>query len=433
MLARFGSLVVTVTILAACTSDEFDVASTETTDSASSADTLAIEDSTPEDTGGGVSDSASSVDVPVAETGTCAPLASSATTIYVDGRTAKASIGTADCPTKTIREALAIVAGLPSAKRTIKVAGSADAPVEYAETGPIVLKPQLSLVGDGAGRVKISGGGACGTEECVVSLENNASIEGVTIVSGVRVGISMVNALLTTSTAKSLVVTGGTSGSAPAVHVLAKGSVDLGPELRVVKNAGVGVAIDDVVIARVNIGGTVANQFDENVAGIVVKAGTLIFAGGQAKLNTTHGVALLSNPKHFVTGLIATDNGASGLLVDGSSSLKLRSSMLVKNRIGLNFRFGTTNTLDLGTSTDLGKNFFGGSTTGLNSKAAICLPTARTTKEPAWGNKWFVCSPTWFPLSGTCEGISTYQDIYFVPNTSGEQPPLDTSACDVGT
>lgn len=415
-------------LLTGCSSSEFNV-SNPGDDAGALDDTASSVDAASGDTGTAVDDTAVAdapvEDVPAPSDAPCSPLGASPSTIYVDARASGPSIGTAACPSKTIAGALAIAAGLGPGARTIRVAGSTPA-LLYNETSALVLKHSFALVGDGVSKVTITGGGACSTATCVVVLEGGASIEGVTISAGSAMGIASAPAIGTRATVKGVTVSGGIGGANAAIYVNGKGSIDLGPELRVKGNAGPGVVIDDTALAKL------AGDFSENAAGIVVKGGLLQLDGGTALANKTNGVALLSAAKHSIANFTARDNLAAGVFVEANASLTMRGSTLVKNRYGLVFRFGTGNALDLGTLADYGKNVFGGPS-GINSKAAVCLPLARTAKQPAVGNKWFVCEPTRLLLgTGGCEGISAYQDVYYAAVDISTPAPLDGSACDVG-
>jgi hypothetical protein len=400
-----------------CSSSDFEVATPSTEDSGvetTSEDTAAADAVVP------IEDAPPLSDAPCSSLG-------AATTIYVDARTTRPSVGTAECPTKTIAEALAILARLPPAKRTVRIAGSTLTPLVYNETSLLTVKPSTAIVGSGVSQVTVTGGGACGATTCVFVLEGGTSIEGITIRPGAAVGLALGPTAGTTTIAKNVTVSGGTLAASAAVYVNGAGTVEIGPELRAKDNAGVGLIIETILSARVNA------FFNDNGGGIVVKGGVVNIEGGTALRNKTTGVALLSNAKHTIMNFDVRDNLANGIFVDGNAHLKMRATTVVKNRVGLQFRFGSANELDLGTSVDNGKNVFGGPS-ALNSKAAICLPVARALKAPAVGNKWFVCEPTRLPLAGgsTCEGLSTYQDVYYLPVNTGDPAPLDWSACDVG-
>lgn len=404
-----------------CSSSNFEVAApadaaVETTGDASSPEDTTVDDAIVEDT-----------KPPPMSDAPCSPLGSPLT-IFVDARATRASVGSAECPARTIAEGLAIAAGLAPAKRTIRIAGTTGTPLIYNETAVLNVKPSTAIVGTGSSQVVVTGGGVCKTTTCLFVLEGATSIEGLTINAGGAVGLALGPAATTVSIARNLVVTGGTNAASVAIYVNGLGAVEIGPEVRAKDNAGVGLAIEAAVSAKV-----INSTFNDNLGGIVVSGGPLTIEGASTLRNKNHGVSLLSNAKHTISNLDARDNVGNGVNVDTTASLTLRTSTLVKNRIGLVFRFGATNQLDLGTFEANGGNLFGGKS-ALNSKAAICLPHARNAKAPAVGNKWFVCDPTRIPLLGgaTCEGISTYQDVYFAPFEAGSGPPLDWSGCSEG-
>ncbi len=418
----------------ACSSSSFEVAASSPTDDDAGevgpSDDAGSDTSAPSDTGG------------VVDAGPCAPLSGNPTTIFVDGRTKRASIGSAECPTRTIREALAIVGTLPTGDHTIRIAGGApSAPVVYDEAGLVLVKTRTKLEGDGAARVVITGGGPCGgasTASCVVALEGNAAIEGVTIdAKGPKVGLAVTPAAFTASGLKDVTVTGSKGDTNPAVYVNGAGNVDL-VDVRVTDNQGPGVHAASVFRLKVSstLGGP-RSTFDRNLVGIHVDGGILELGGADARDNVTHGIAITSASAgtHALDDLNATGNGANGVLVEGGANLKLRRSKLVSNRVGLLFRFGLLNDLDLGTASDPGKNHFGGVSAN-NKYAGICLPVARATHASAHDNLWAACGPTSLPLSegDTCNGLSGFQDVRYRPTGVGgaPKPPLDFGDCTAG-
>ncbi|MGZ3418470.1 MAG: hypothetical protein ACXVEE_11430 [Polyangiales bacterium] len=433
-----GALVVSFALLSACSSSDFAVAGEGAPDSQSSdgesTDTgTVVTDSESSDTGTVTSDAPS-------EAAVCAPLDMAATTIYVDQRTTRTSIGTADCPTKTIKEALAIVGTLPSGKHTIKVAGGAvGSPITYAESSVLILKANTTLSGDGPARVVITGGGMCSGTPCIVAMEGNSTLDGVKIdANGSKsVPLVMTPGAFTNCVVSHTVITGvkGTTMN-PGVFISGNGTVDLGPELVVQKNDSIGVYADSIFSIHVIAAG---NKFNENLAGLVMKVGGLNFDGGEVGNNASVGLSLgAANGTINITGLDAHDNGQHGLVVDKGASLKMRSSSLNKNgRFGLVFNFTTglgANDLDLGKALDLGKNLFGAST-GSNKFGGICLPISRAAKGDAQGDKWSTCDPiqSAFPDStGNCDATpAAYADIWYAPNATATTP-LTVAGCTVG-
>jgi len=397
----------------------------------------------PEDTRAdivGLPDTAVTDTAPDVPLGPCTKLDPNPPTIFVDGRATRDSNGTADCPAKTIGEGLALVAGLPSGKRTIKVAG-APGGLTYDEKGALVVKFNTTIVGDDSAKVIVTGGGACGTSgaQCVFIMEGGSSLESVTIDSkGPRIGILATPGFLTTASLKSLLVTGSTGDKNMAVGMSGAGTLDINSDVRVTKNTGPGVyVISGRLNAKTPFAGT-PSHFDENLAGIVVDGtGSCDLENVTASKNVTHGVALIATTKdgaNNIGALTANDNGANGVFVEVGASLKMRRSTLVRNRVGLQFRFGPTNTLDLGTAAflDKGGNTFGGKTV-FNTKAGICLPFGRAGCSDAQGNMWSGCSPTNIALPGeACDGTGSYQDVWFNGTLSAGKPPLTFGDCTTG-
>jgi hypothetical protein len=438
-----GALVVSFAFFTACSSADFAVApsggeDTGVDDTGSSTDSATTEDTAVEDTGS-ASDGA-------VEAAPCAPLDAASTTIYVDQRTTRTSVGSADCPARTIKEAIAIVGTLPSGKHVIKVAGgTAGSPIVYDESGALVLKAGTSLEGDGPGRVTITGGGTCSGTGCIFGMEGNSSIQGVTIdAKGPKIPVVMGPAGFTNCVLSHSVITGvkGSMSPLPAVFIAGNGTVDLGPELVVNKNESLGVYADSIFSIHVIAGGT-GNRFNDNQVGFAMKTGFLNFDGGEVAKNSALGMAVSStNGTVNITGLDAHDNALHGLVIDKGASLKMRNSSLNKNGgYGLVFAFTTgvsANDLDLGKSGDNGNNLLGAGS-GSNKFGGVCLPVGRSLKGSAQGDRWSRCDPTQFPFTvSTGSDVScdspppSYADVWYVSGGATMTPPLDTSGCTVG-
>jgi hypothetical protein len=414
---RLASMVL-LAALFGCSSPSFDVPAggdSAAADTSSPVDST-VEDSVVEDT-----------EPPPMSDAPCAPLGTSST-VYVDARATRTPIGSAECPAKTIADGLAIVAGLLPAKRTIRIAGTTGTPLVYNETSVLRVKPGTAIVGTGITQVTVTGGAVCEKTNCLFVLEGATSIEGLTINSSGAIGLAIGPGESTISTAKSVLVTGGTNAASVGVYINGPGSVELGPDLRVKDNAGVGLSIDVAASTKV-----VGSSFNDNLSGIIVRGGPIDIQNTAALRNKVHGVSLLSNAAHTITGLDARDNLLNGVYVESNASLKMRGSTLIKNRVGLVFRFGASNVLDLGTTGEPGGNYLGGKA-GINNRAAVCLPISRATKAPAIANKWSVCDPTRVSLLGGagCESITGYQDIYYAPFNTADPPPLDWTSCSEG-
>jgi hypothetical protein len=434
-----GALVFSFAFFTACSSAEFAVAPED--DSGGSVEDTATTDAAPDDTA--IEDTGSPSDSAL-EAAPCAPLDMAATTVYVDQRTTRTSIGSADCPTKTIKEAIAIIGTLPSGKHVIKVAGgAAGSPIVYEESGALLLKANTSLEGDGPARVTITGGGTCSGTGCIFGMEGNSSIQGVTIdAKGPKIPVVMGPAGFTNCVLSHSVITGvkGSMSPLPAVFIAGNGTVDLGPELVVNKNESLGVYADSIFSIHVIAGGT-GNRFNDNQVGFAMKTGYLNFDGGEVAKNSALGMAISSTTGTVdITGLDAHDNALHGLVVDKGASLKLRNSSLNKNGgFGLVFVFTTGlsgNDLDLGKGGDPGNNLLGAAT-GSNKFGGVCLPVGRIAKGSAQGDKWSRCEPIQSPfVSGatdpTCDtDPGSYADVWYTAGTTGGVP-FDTGGCMVG-
>lgn len=210
--ARF-SLCFLLWLAAGCSSASFDVVAPGVDSGTPAADT-ALGDTALGDTGRPVdpTDSAPMVDSAITEAPPpmCTPIGAPLTTIYVDGKTTvTASNGASGCPFKTIQAAVTYAGMHPVAARTIKVAAGT-----YNETGPVILKQRISLIGAGVTSTTIMGGGPClGIGNCVVRVEGGATLENVTVDAS--------------PTAKHAIVTGSTDpGGYPVLkNVKATGAI----------------------------------------------------------------------------------------------------------------------------------------------------------------------------------------------------------------
>lgn len=365
---------------------------------------------------------------------TCA-LSANPDTIYVDARASGGGTGAATCPVKSVREGLAIIAALPSGKRTLKIAGgSASAPLVYDESSQLVVKSQTSIVGDGAERVVLTGGGPCGLDKCVMLLEGGSSLEGVTVDAKIGNGLLLTPVAFTSVTVKNTTVTHSTGPMTAGLYVKGQGAVELGPGIRAVKNEGAGVGVEDIFSLRVMAADAAPNQFDDNSVGIVMSKGVLEFGGGSAQRNGKEGLYLAATPKHTVRNLVARENKGAGILLEPGAGLKLRGSTLVKNRVGVTVRFGLVADIDFGTAGDPGKNVFGGAG-DKNDKAGICFAQSKSVRVNTQGDQWSACPPvvTGVSDSSGCESLPGYADIYFTAATSADPAPVDLgSSCTVG-
>lgn len=355
------------------------------------------------------------------------------TTIFVDPRNGGESSGSAACPLPTLAAALSLVATLPAGTHEVRLAaGTASAPMIYDLPEAAIVRNGTRLVGADPTTIVLKGGGTCGSfaQPCVMAMEGNTSLEGVTLEAAARVGLAIAPLAGTTAVVKNVVVQNGKTASAPGVLVAGGGSVDLGPDFKTLRHAGTGLLVQEVGTLRVLPAG---NAFDDCASGIVVQKGVLSFGGGEVLRSAWAGITLSSAVKHTVQSLVARDNIGPAILVDTGAGLKLRGSTIVKNRVGVLIRFGTTVDIDLGTTSDPGKNVLGGATEK-NNRAAICFPSARNVKLPASGNRWPACAPGVNLVGGlTCDTLTYYTDVFYTPLfTSDPGAPLDPGACDIG-
>lgn len=361
-------------------------------------------------------------------------LAADPADLYVDARVSGESTGTGACPLKTIREALALVAKLPDRIHIIHVAGGTDtAPLIYNETDTLVVRPKTRVVGAGAARVRVTGGGMCAeTPGCVFFLQGDTVLEGVSVRGGSRVGLLLAPPAGALATARNVVISETRAGTLAGVFVNGAGSVNLGPAFQAVQNDGPGLYVGNVATLRVVAGGATPNAFNANANGMMVPKGTLNFESGEARDNKAAGLVLGMGGKHAVSKLVARGNVGPGILLETGAGLKLRGSTLVKNRFGVLVNVALSPPeIDLGlTTADPGNNVFGG-VTERNTIAGVCLTDATTTTRLAQGNNWSACGPLETPLGGSrCDTVSTYSDVYYV--AVGSVRPFDYGACKTG-
>jgi hypothetical protein len=421
---------VVLAALLGCSSSNFEVAASPDTAVAADTGAPAADSDSP------LSDSHDAVEASPPDTSApCTELVANPPTVYVDKRSTRQAKGTSDCPFKSIKDGLAFVAALPSGsgKHTVQVVGGiAGAPLVYDEP-MLVIKPQTELRGDGADRVVITGGSACGAEGavCMVVMEGNTALEGFTIdakganKTPLAIGAGVLQWVFVKSTTLR-----GAGEKASGMFTDGYGILELGPELKVIDNVGGGITVKSTGSMKLNG----LNQIKNNAIGIYMLAGQLDVVGPtEISANKSVGLALAASDKrHSLDGAIVADNASYGVYVDGGS-MKIRRSKIIRNDIGLLFRYGASNDLDLGTLVSPGDNTFGGKLE-LNKRAAICLPMYRATTSPARGNTFNVCPP--IPVAITegekvCDALpAMYNDVYYgVGMTTASNPPLDITGC----
>lgn len=372
----------------------------------------------------------------------CGALSATATDVYVDKASTKPSVGTAECPFKTIKEAtdLAAVSG-----RKIHVKGGGSSLATYTETGSLKVKGGVTLVGDGAASTKIVATGGCGEGTCAVEVAAGGTVDGFNI-SSTGHGIVTLDGG-TDATVKNVLVTGGEDG------LLVLGPAALTGNVQANKNVKSG--LHGKGSKTIKVSGT-GNEFNENeINGIEIEGNVrLELTGGAANSNKSHGVhlksttAASSTARHSISGLTANSNGrsssgtviatASGIVLESTGSLTLRNTKVLTNSHHGLVVFIAGNTLDIGS----GSNTFGVATVATrNAHAGVCLEnTGASGSIPASGNSWSTCplvgAPTQTEITGNCNAYATQVDIAYKKATGGGTNPLDfgtLGSCSVGT
>ncbi len=424
------------------TSDSSAATDTSTTDTGTGSPT----DSAPQD---GTSSDGIALDTRVVESGTgvCPP--ANPAELWVD-QSSKTGNGSSDCPFTTIRAALTYAATLPVSQRTVRVrgAGAGGGLVKYVETGPVFIRNQMRLLGDGVEKVVITGGGACGTAvNCVVAIEGGGILEGVLVDGGgmrhAIVGGAMIDG--SPPTIRNTSATGSVGEN--MAGILVTSGANLGPNVQSYSNR---VGVFGFGQDRLSVTG-VGNAFDRNAEHgiLLVGAAPMTFEGGSASENGINGIRIAppaaSSPVYYIGGLVAKKNLDAGVRVTSpTATLKIRSSVLLDNRIGLVFQYGANNVLDIGSTPSAGMNTFGVGGVGGNNnvRGGICLMGVRGPIE-GLGNKWSSCGV--LPIGGTgpssgqvygmtaCDVIDNFRDIYWeTSNTAITSNPVNTGTCTVG-
>jgi hypothetical protein len=362
---------------------------------------------------------------------TCSAVTSALTEIWVDATSPYfMPSGTSSCPFKTIQGAIGYVNTLPAAARTIRVRAGT-----YNETGAVVLKSQITLIGAGIGSTIIMGGGACmGIGSCIVRVEGGATLEQVTVDAS--------------PTAKHGIVTGATSGGSYPVlkNLKSTGAVGDG-------NAGIldsaGALIGPNVEASGNKLGLVVwgnqktsvtgggNVFDRNTLYGINHEGTGLFefrGGGSVSTNAKDGmrfgeVTSDPPPTHEIYGVTIKDNGAAGMRFLDYATGIVHENTITGNKVGIIANHGPANSFDFGVSAFVGNNSFG-STTTKNTTAGVCIMKTRASGMRVIGNKWPACPATIKPMieaDVTCDTLPAYYDVWY----TGMSEP-DATGCTAG-
>ncbi len=356
----------------------------------------------------------------------CGVLTADPSDVYVDRSSSLASMGTATCPFLTVLEATSLSA--PGGTRAIHVKGGTPVFV-YDEAGVIVLRTGEALVGDGETTTRITGGGSCTIGDCVVSLRKG-SLSGVTVVS---------------STGSAIEIPTGNDGSS-VDNVTARDSADNGFYVRAsatLSNVTASGNGRDGLNARFGVVTITNSRFDGNrMRGIYAdRAVAIDFRGGSVSGNRSDGISVQNSATvtgavlHTLTGLQIIQNLGYGIDAAGTASLLVRATTMRGNEAGLVFRYGVSNTLDVGTAASSGDNVFGGATPGQrNIRAGLCLEqSGATASQAAEGNSWGTCPPSQKEISSfTCRSLNTYADVGYIPAAAGGAPVIPPVPCTVG-
>lgn len=359
--------------------------------------------------------------------------------LYVDSNTVvKTPNGSEGCPFPSIVQAVDVAADSTGA-RVIHVQGGSSAAARlYAEPALIKLRAGLTLVADtGPSSVRITGKGSCTaatqTFPCVMQMEPGSTLDGFVVdAAGPRDAI-----VATAGGADSVVIknSGVTGASAElTIGLRAYGSLVLGPGFQAQNNARDGVHTFGAGTIRVVAGGK-ANLFSKNGgSGLNLEGGVLVLTNAVASDNGVYGVRIASSTAgtHTLDGLEARNNVDAGVYVESAASIKMRSSALTGNKIGLLGRNGAANFIDLGSPASLGNNVFGGKT-AKNTVAGICFANVRDGGGSADGNSWATCPPSVSVVSIPCTftGATPYADAY-VHGLTGGATPSAPAGCKVG-
>jgi hypothetical protein len=427
--ASFSSLVLTAA--AGCASSGFEVASVAADAPAPDGPDAAVQ------TDGATGDVAASSDVVTVDATSCPP--SDGVTLYVDKAASGPSSGAEACPFKTIREALEFIdiKLSPGTERTVRVA-----PGVYDESDGVRVKGKTRVVGAGESKTTVKGGssGCPAPAGCVVVVQDSASLSGVTIESGERVGLYVAPASGATAKVSSTIVRGPGKKPTGAAGVIVDGagSAELGPSFQSVSAQATALVV--VAAASVRVVNSVSpappNRFNDSALGIQVQKGKLEFLGGEAMGNTGAGLLLASGAAHAVTKLVARDN-FQGIVVEAPASLTLRGSTLLGNaRMGIVAK-GAPPKLDLGTASSVGDNVLHApSAPDANGRGGVCFSTAFNTGAiPAYGNAWSTCAGAdaikVVALGpANCESVTGSADVFYTAMYPG--PVIDATKCRVG-
>lgn len=361
----------------------------------------------------------------------CSVLAAAAPDLYVDATSKKPSNGTSDCPFHTIREATELSWILLSTRTIHVVGGTSASVVAYNETGVVVVRNNIALVGPGVA-ARITGGGSCpvGSGNCIVEIEPGGAVDGFAVLppTGFSGNAIVLNNGIVVAPAKikNVQITGAPAGQGALV---VKGASDIGPGMNLSTNGANGINV--IGSGNVHIIGSSSgdNLFNTNANnGISIDVGataTLTIDAATTSGNSANGVRIANGSKHVISKLIANGNVNQGVVVYSGGSLAMHGSTLTGNKMGLVFIQSSSSTLDIGTSPDAGNNVFGGAT-AKNTLAGVCVSILHGMTFN--GDSFTNCTPVSI-FNAPCDGLTTYNDVVYSSSTGAT---ASVSACAVG-
>lgn len=347
----------------------------------------------------------------------CAPLPSNAALVYVDKTSSRPSVGTSDCPFHTIGEASRLPA--IDGARTIQIRGGVPA-VTYQEAAAVEVKANVTLLGDGVDKVKISGGGACGTTTCAVLVRGGGVADQFTVTATTQVGV-VLDGTSGLASAKHVTVAGATTAG-----VVVHGVAQIGPGFQALSNSGHGVmAADDttsLTVVRPPNAQTANRIADNGGDGMRMIGGALEFQAGHVVNNGGDGiyVDVEKAQPHRVFSCVAQGNGRAGVFVGGQASAQIVNSLFTGNKVGVAFVKGMQNTLGLSCNSFV-------QNTATNLRSGLCIQNSgANSSQPAAGNVWNGnCSALMQREVNDCFGAGAYDNITFVPAVGGGPTPVN--------
>ena len=325
------------------------------------------------------------------------------------------------CAFKTITRALAVV-GAPSTSTKVVVLGPAT--VSAGETFPLAVPQNVVIQGQGVVTVDVPAttpteGGVVAANGFVLAYPNSGiealAIDGQSLAGAA--GVLVKTGSAATTYLRNVTVENFVGGD--GVRVTGSGSITLDEGVSLTKNFD-GLALGDTASANstntnaLNLVAFTKNTHDGidltgsasislvGAAGAMGAGSILVSQNGSGIVMAQAGPGI-NMPQSVLTGVSAWQNTAYGLDLQGGSRVKVRSSFIGANAIGVGVRTSTSGTnsnetayVDLGTAADFGKNTFqslapgDGGVSAQNTSVGICyaiLPNSSQTLS-ANGNYW---------------------------------------------